>query len=182
MAITELELEWNETFIRNLQELKTKGTEYSADSLVDKISDLHVITAFNPIDFGYQKLTEMQNTNNLPDSLRQNLAIYYNMFSDGFSNIDYEEHFPFFKEDYDRAEWQLSAELRLPLTKKYLRYNDNEPVTISNYNQMIEDEEFHNSVTFMISIRRWELNTSYSAIEHIDNLQAMISEELKARS
>jgi len=84
------EIRDSEEFINNLDNLLNNGNKMSVDSLLNKISRVHSVTFFDPVNFGYNKLNKHPRTELLPDSLTNNLTTYYTTFSNENNNIYYE--------------------------------------------------------------------------------------------
>ena len=93
----------------------------------------------------------------------------------------YDERFTHLTNDYDRAEWQLSSEVRIEFVKKYVRYLQDDTAIVINYKEMISDDEFENALRFTMRFRRWGVDVLSQALVEIDNLIELIDSELENR-
>ena len=67
-------------FVDNINYLQSNGLVLPLDSLVVRISDLHRVTGFQAVDYGYNKLNNNSNTDLAPTSLINKLSLYYTTF------------------------------------------------------------------------------------------------------
>lgn len=75
---------------KNIDNLLNNGTKMPADSLLKNISAVHTVTSFAPVNFGYNKLNKHPRTDLLPDSLSDNLTIYYSKYANQMGNVSFE--------------------------------------------------------------------------------------------
>lgn len=73
-------------FVGNIKYLQRNAPDLPLDSLAYRISDLHQVTAFQAVEFGYNKLNNNPNTDLAPTSLINNLSLYYTTFGKGALN------------------------------------------------------------------------------------------------
>ncbi len=93
LDIDEIQRSINEIhrFQKNLTELEYRGTQYSKDSLLLKISQIHRVVSFEPVAFGYQKMSGEAIPKSIPDSLLSKLSVYYTRYSVGLNDTSYED-------------------------------------------------------------------------------------------
>jgi hypothetical protein len=84
------EIDYIKIFNKNIDNILINGNKMSTDSLLNAISKVHTVTSFDPVNFGYNKLNKHPRTNILPDSLHNNLTIYYSKFSNQMNNTSFE--------------------------------------------------------------------------------------------
>ncbi|MEJ2584615.1 MAG: DUF6090 family protein [Robiginitalea sp.] len=73
-------------FVGNINYLQRNALDLPLDSLANRISDLHQVTAFQAVEFGYNKLNNNPNTDLAPTSLINNLSLYYTTYGKGALN------------------------------------------------------------------------------------------------
>ena len=73
-------------FVANIHYLQQNASHMSMDSLAYRISELHRVTAFQAVQFGYKKLNNNPNTDLAPADLINELSLYYSNFGSGTIN------------------------------------------------------------------------------------------------
>lgn len=73
-------------FVGNINYMQRNAMDLPLDSLANRISDLHRVTTFQAIEFGYNKLNNNPNTDLAPTTLINNLSLYYATFGKGALN------------------------------------------------------------------------------------------------
>jgi hypothetical protein len=94
----------------------------------------------------------------------------------------YEDNFAYLVNDYDKAEWELSQSVKLPLLNKYIRnikkqngdYNS-EPI---NFNAIKKDDEFINLLSHMAHTRNRGIKHYQRVINDINSLNMAIRDYL----
>ena len=84
------DIKFSEAFINNVDNLLNNGNTMPVDSLLNNISRVHRISSFATVNFGYNKLNKHPKSELLPDSLTNNLTVYYSTFSNEINNLNYE--------------------------------------------------------------------------------------------
>ena len=94
----------------------------------------------------------------------------------------YEFNFAYLKDDYDRAEWQISSDIKLPAISKHIRFKkikENEysgyPI---NFELLKKDDVFINFLTFQIYYRDYGILQYDRVIKEIDELISILDKEL----
>tara|TARA_R110002126_G_scaffold35949_2_gene109909 strand:+ start:19021 stop:19785 length:765 start_codon:yes stop_codon:yes gene_type:complete len=75
-----------ENFIDNIHILQERHTALSGDSLALRISNLHRVASFNPVQFGYTKLNSNPNTGLISSNLVATISDYYTTFGQNSIN------------------------------------------------------------------------------------------------
>ncbi len=75
-----------ENFIENIHILQERHASLSDDSLALRISNLHKVTSYRPIQFGYAKLNTNPNTGFVPSDLVATISDYYTNFGSNSVN------------------------------------------------------------------------------------------------
>ena len=95
----------------------------------------------------------------------------------------YEDNFAYLTDDYDKAEWQLSQSVKLPVLNKHIRNIKktnglyySEPI---NFDTIKKDDEFINLLSHMADTRDRGIKQYQRVITEINNLNTAITDYLK---
>ena len=128
------DIKFSEAFINNVDNLLNNGNTMPVDSLLNNISRVHRISSFATVNFGYNKLNKHPKSELLPDSLTNNLTVYYSTFSNEINNLNYEA-LSLYSLNLLRT---YLIKYGFPLEMRKLE----RPKDISNLNHIINDVEF----------------------------------------
>ncbi|MFN1835238.1 DUF6090 family protein [Balneola sp. MJW-20] len=84
-------VDFNEEIMQNLVRMADWPGTVPDDSLSLYMDALHRASSFDPVIFGYSKLTELDLPESIPDTLTRSLSGYYTEFNGGLNNIAYQE-------------------------------------------------------------------------------------------
>jgi len=124
-----------EMFNNNIDNLLQNGDKMPIDSLLKSVSNVHFVTFFIPINFGYNKLNNHSRTDLLPDTLTTQLARYYSSFSNQIMNNTSFEELSMYSLNKFR---NYLIEFGFPIENESVE----RPNDLTNLNHIISDQKF----------------------------------------